>query len=211
MQLQFDDPSFMDCPMADVLSSSSLSSSDSDTDKSCDSDREGDDELTDWPGNNEGSLNVAGLGDFRRTKSQKMSQKGGGLPLIKSDEDTRMSAEDMRMQAAVVLPLKPGFVPVTVPLPSAATPPGFLNRGMPSMPIDMPMGMGGGGVGFGGGGGGGIGPQIESELSGETSNHFLSSPNTLNDVREFRAGCRRVREERPSFSVITSINEDLSR
>lgn len=203
----------------DILSSSSLSSSDSETDKSCDSDREGDDELTDWPGN-EGSMAFSGTADFKRTKSQKMSQKGGGLPLIKSDDtqddDTRMSAEEVRDHSCrmlpVVLPLKPGFVPVTVPLPSV-TPPGFLNRATPSLPIDMPMGgTGGGGTGGGGAAGsGGSGPQIESELSGETSNHFLSSPNALNDVREFRAGCRRVREERPSFSVITSVNEDLSR
>ena len=104
MQFQFED-----CPMADILSSSSLSSSDSETDKTCDSDREGDDELTDWPGN-EGVATLPG----GRSKSQKMMGKGG-LPLIKSDdtqdEDTRMSAEDMgvstsmRMQP-VVLPLR---------------------------------------------------------------------------------------------------------
>ena len=46
-------------------------------------------------------------------------------------------------------------------------------------------------------------------LPGETSNHFLSSPNTFCEVREIRAGCRRVRDERPGFSIITSFNEDL--
>ena len=211
MQFQFED-----CPMADILSSSSLSSSDSETDKTCDSDREGDDELTDWPGN-EGVATLPG----GRSKSQKMMGKGG-LPLIKSDdtqdEDTRMSAEDMgvstsmRMQP-VVLPLKPGFVPVTPLMPLASTGAGgLLDRGNRTLPIDMPLGMGGCSFtgGIAGVAGIGVAP-IESEMSGETSNHFLSSPNATNEVREFRAGCRRVREERPSFSVITSVNEDLSR
>jgi G patch domain-containing protein 2 len=53
--------------------------------------------------------------------------------------------------------------------------------------------------------------QIESEMSGETSNNFLSSPNHQLEVREFLAGCRRVREERPGFSIISSANEYLSR
>ena len=53
--------------------------------------------------------------------------------------------------------------------------------------------------------------QIESEMSGETSNNFLSSPNNLPEIREFRAGCRRIREERPGFSIISSANEYLSR
>lgn len=50
---------------------------------------------------------------------------------------------------------------------------------------------------------------IESEMSGETSN-ILSSPNTQSrEVREIRAGCRRVREEsyRPGYSI--GFNEDL--
>lgn len=253
MQIQFWDPSFPDCPMAGDSASSSLSSSDSETDKTCDSDREGDDELTDWPGN-EGTMTVLGVGggggsgsgsgggDFKRTKSQKAGSMKGGVLLAKSDdtqdEDTRMSAEElgvlqgresMRMQP-IVLPLKPGFVPVqaaasvglqpVVSSSSVAT--GFLSR-VPSasMPIDMPTTMhvsgGAGGFVVGPGGSGSfiaagvVGPQIESEMSGETSNHFLSSPNGLNEVREFRAGCRRVREERPSFSVITSVNEELSK
>lgn len=46
---------------------------------------------------------------------------------------------------------------------------------------------------------------------GETSNHFLSSPNNtpFSEVREIRAGCRRIRDERPGFSIMTSFNEDL--
>lgn len=51
---------------------------------------------------------------------------------------------------------------------------------------------------------------IESEMSGETSNNFPSSPNTLTgEVREIRAGCRRVREDsyRPGYSI--GFNEDL--
>lgn len=52
-------------------------------------------------------------------------------------------------------------------------------------------------------------PIIESEMSGEASTHFFSSPNTFGEVREIRAGCRRIRDERPGFSIITSFNEDL--
>lgn len=52
-------------------------------------------------------------------------------------------------------------------------------------------------------------PQIESEMSGETSNHFLSSPNM--EVREIRAGCRRIRNERPGFTIFSSVNDHLSR
>lgn len=53
--LQFDDQALvMDCSVAnELLSSSSLSSSDSEGVVTNDSDREGDDELTDWPGNEE--------------------------------------------------------------------------------------------------------------------------------------------------------------
>lgn len=32
-----------------------------------------------------------------------------------------------------------------------------------------------------------------------------------NEIREIRAGCRRIREERPGFSIISSVNELLSR
>lgn len=51
LKLQFDDQNFMDCGINDFLSSSSLSSSDSEAEETNESDHEGDDELTDWPGN----------------------------------------------------------------------------------------------------------------------------------------------------------------
>ncbi|XP_077284538.1 uncharacterized protein LOC143910057 isoform X2 [Arctopsyche grandis] len=53
--LQFDDPNIdMDCSITnEAVSSSSISSSDSEGVVTNDSDREGDDELTDWPGNEE--------------------------------------------------------------------------------------------------------------------------------------------------------------
>lgn len=51
--------------------------------------------------------------------------------------------------------------------------------------------------------------QIESEMSGETSNPFLSSPSM--EVREIRAGCRRIRDERPGFTIFSSVNEHLAR
>lgn len=69
--------------------------------------------------------------------------------------------------------------------------------------------------------------QIESEMSGETSNHtYMPSPNSIEtfvstdntmlafpteEIREFRSGCRRVNNERPGFTVKISVNERLSK
>uniref|UniRef100_A0A1B0CLR5 Uncharacterized protein n=1 Tax=Lutzomyia longipalpis TaxID=7200 RepID=A0A1B0CLR5_LUTLO len=174
MQLQFDDPNFMDCSLSEFLSSSSLSSSDSEAAATNESDHEGDDELTDWPGN-EVMINFASKNDFKRARPPKLTK-------TRSNHETRDPDTDMmNVDGAQPVPLLTGH-----------------------------MLLGGKALGGGGGGAGGC-PEIESEMSGETSNHFLSSPNTLSDVREIRAGCRRIREERPGFSIITSVNEDLSR
>lgn len=213
-QLQFDDPSFMDCNMEDFLSSSSISSSESEGGgQTCDSD--GDDELTDWPGN-EVMINFASKNDFKRARPQKQLFKPQiTLPQIKSsddqvgqqDDDTLMSGDDLHIMSNVQHQMpQPGFVQFNINHPNSRRPANAhqasllaASRNVSSLPINIAHTIVS------------VRPQIESEMSGETSNHFLSSPNAPNEVREIRAGCRRVREERPSFSIITSVNEDLSR
>lgn len=232
MQLQFDDPaSFMDCSMADLPSSGSLStsssSSEEDSDQTTDSDREGDDELTDWPGN-EAMINFASRNDFKRARPPKLFK--ALLPLINSDDvtgqddDTLMSGDELMGQpqlhlqgqavaaavkatatAPVVFVPRPGFMPVVhsqvCQQPAWIPPVPVFRQTIPTLPIDISTLATTASA-----------PQIESEMSGETSNHHLmSSPNAPFEVREIRAGCRRVREERPSFSIIASVNEDLAK
>lgn len=98
LKLQFDDQSFMDCGnINDFLSSSSLSSSDSETEETNESDHEGDDELTDWPGH-EAMVNFASKNEFKRA-NKKATNK---LPQIKQqddiiqDDDTLMSADEVQ-------------------------------------------------------------------------------------------------------------------
>ncbi|XP_054728543.1 uncharacterized protein LOC129237683 [Anastrepha obliqua] len=198
-QLQFAvDQHTMDCEsFNDFSSSSSLSSSDSeDAQTTNDTDREGDDELTDWPGN-EG---VSGPADAKNDSKRKLTKKCNN-PLIKSDEGSLASGmgEDD-----------------TIMLGSEDWSPNISNdnlelRYRPSEPITIVN------KGFD------LGrniceatiipfKQIESEMSGETSNPFLSSPpSQLSEIREIRAGCRRIKDERPGFSIKTSVNERLAR
>lgn len=246
MQLQFDDPNGMD-----FLSSSSLSSSDSEAAETNESDREGDDELTDWPGN-EAMVNFASKNDFKRAKPLR-SITGTIKPMlsqIKAVNDESLAQDDDTLMSADDLPISPNAASATmytgtasvVPLSgltsssstmassssAAQIPPGTLHlpiKFSPAMqsnappvqtdvllqptaprilstttpPASMPINIGGGGVGA----------IVESEMSGETSNHFLSSPS--NEVREIRAGCRRIRDERPGFTIFSSVNEHLSR
>lgn len=207
MQLQFDDPNGMD-----FLSSSSLSSSDSEAAETNESDREGDDELTDWPGN-EAMVNFASKNDFKRAKPLR-SNAATIKPIlsqIKAVNDESMVQDDDTLMSADDLPVSPNSASATmytgtasvVSLPAsvqtdALLPPTtrILSTATPaSMPIDI--------------GGGSSGAIVESEMSGETSNHFLSSPSI--EVREIRAGCRRIRDERPGFTIFSSVNEHLSR
>lgn len=232
LKLQFDDRNFMDCGnINDFLSSSSLSSSDSEAEETNESDHEGDDELTDWPGH-EVMVNFASKNEFKRA-----NKKAGKLPQIDviQDDDTLMSADDIQEQAQeespttlptnMSAPQFPNAIDLDVPghtyVPS--------NKMQSSHPINIIGGAIGNtfvpgssstsGVIADGGYGSSFAASynhkqpIESEMSGETSNHFLSSPNTFGagEVREIRAGCRRIREERPGFSIITSFNEDLLR
>lgn len=110
MQLQFgdDQTDFMDCGnFNDFLSSSSLSSSDSEAEETNESDIcEGDDELTDFPGH-EAMINFASKNEFKRANNIKKASVMTGmnavnkLPQIKQqddiiiqDDDTLMSADD---------------------------------------------------------------------------------------------------------------------
>lgn len=250
-RLQFDDPNAMDAQLAASGSSSSMSSSESDSEAAQrnDTDREGDDELTDWPGN-EAMVNFTSKNDFKRqaasaTSTSKTNRQlvksatGGGYnasPVLKSeepvvgavDDDTLMAADEMCPAAAgIVGGGAIGGPPNTLPLFNKFGP-----SVVPTVPIAIQgssSGGGGGSVACGGGGGSSVAAvhgshqpllsyQVESEMSGETSNNFLSSPSFgaaaergSFEVREIRAGCRRIHDERPGFSILTSINEELSK
>lgn len=254
MQLQFDDPNGMDCGnLNDFLSSSSLSSSDSEAAETNESDREGDDELTDWPGN-EAMVNFASKNDFKRAKPLRSNANviKSALPQLKGINDESMVQDDDTLMSGDDLPISPNAASATVytgtasvvPLSgltsssstmassssaAAQIPPGTLHlpvkfapamqapsvpndvllpptsrllstTNSTSMPIDIAPNI------FHNSSGGAI---VESEMSGETSNHFLSSPSI--EVREIRAGCRRIRDERPGFTIFSSVNEHLSR
>lgn len=247
MQIQFGNPIDMDCgSLNDFLSSSSLSSSDSEGDETNESDREGDDELTDWPGN-EAMVNFASKNDFKRAKSTRqlkaatLQGKVCHDDLVTLDEDTLMFAEDIPISpttshfpstSTVIAPpiISPAIIQGPNPLalqlklslPSShrsrlsaeqvmSSPstsdiqiPSNPLRAATSMPINIIQQATHHAI---------MGPtlgHVESEMSGETSNHFLSS-SQMADVREIRAGCRRVHNERPGYSIFSSINEHLSR
>lgn len=251
LQMQFNEQNGMECGnLNDFLSSSSLSSSDSEAGETNESDREGDDELTDWPGN-EAMVNFASKNDFKRAKPARNSISNPVSTLSKTvqsgryanddcmgqDEDTLMGQDELAtshsshlsssqnlIEPNILLGTEPTLFPSkfspalpsrllsndsqTLSSPSTSDSPLTLNssrilRNATSLPIDIiPQGH----QPFGADN---HVTQIESEMSGETSNHFLSSPNM--EVREIRAGCRRIRDERPGFTIFSSVNEHLSR
>ncbi|SPP78248.1 Hypothetical predicted protein [Drosophila guanche] len=204
----------------DFLSSSSLSSSSDSEDgghRRHDTGREGDDELTDWPGNEFGP---GGKYDPKRklTKKSLLSQ-------IRSDDtigedDTLMSGTETTVAAESA--------------PQAQTP--WLTDALQELarfqpaPASEPIEIQGGASGYRHATASFIDvnhcldmdinvdtvpavKQIESEMSGETSNPFLSSspPGQVQEVREIRAGCRRINGDRPGFSIKLSVNERLAR
>lgn len=220
MQLQFDDSNGMDCTgLNDFLSSSSLSSSDSEAAITNESDREGelgDDELTDWPGN-EAMVNFASKNDFKRAKHPRKAKMSGTDDLM-ADDDTLMSADEMIPSPdPQICSASTSAAGQNVSLAGTTMPPNSLHLPMKYTPASGPaltmedaqkaasipisiVAATPASSGF-----------VESEMSGETSNHFLSSTPPGIEVREFRAGCRRVRDERPGFTIFTSVNEHLSR
>lgn len=249
LKMQFSGQTGMDCGLNDFLSSSSLSSSDSEGGETNESDREGDDELTDWPGN-EAMVNFASKNDFKRAKPTRTSIHNAGLNKLTSsqtrfgnddymaqDEDTLMSADETpatytshssqnQTEQNILLATEPNIFaskfPASMhcrltsndsqtPSPPSTTDNQFTSnssrvlRNSSSLPIDIVS------HGHPNLSASSHATQIESEMSGETSNPypFLSSP--AMEVREFRAGCRRVRDERPGFTIFSSVNEHLSR
>lgn len=196
MQVQFDDR--MSCSISDLLSSSSLSSSDSEAVNTNESDHEGDDELTDWPGN-EGMVNFASKNDFKRANKTRGMKPS--LPQIKQqddiqDDDTLMSTDDnvIRKLASYDdidapaqlshggLKYSPGS---SEDLPMEQPKSAILSTGYPCT------------------------SRVAMNLEGPNS--FFPTADIFTDIREIRAGCRRIRDERPGFSIISSANELLAR
>ncbi|KAM8719084.1 hypothetical protein ACLKA7_011745 [Drosophila subpalustris] len=215
----------MDCSeLYDFFSSSSLSSSSDSEDghRRHDTDREGDDELTDWPGNEFGP---GGKYDPKRKLTKKSL-----LPQIRSDDtigedDTLMSGTEATATSTFIDSCGGG----TSQSPTQQDALQDLSRFQPTA-CSEPIRICGGGANRINRSGGlndndvcldmesnvnGMPPlkQIESEMSGETSNPFLSSspPIQVQEVREIRAGCRRINGDRPGFSIKLSVNERLAR
>lgn len=198
LQLQFEDATLMDCGLNEFLSSSSLSSSSDSEAETNESDREGDDELTDWPGN-EAMVNFTSKNDFKRAKPRPKTILLQKLDDVSAqDDDTLMSTDELGVTSAVPIP------PTTLNLSVKYAPAPSLDDVGVSTMTTLPIDITGGVVG------GPLRNQIESEMSGETSNYFLSGGNRV-EVREIRAGCRRVRNERRGFTILTSANEEFSR
>lgn len=226
MQLQFGDPNGMDCEnFNDFLSSSSLSSSDSEAAETNESDREGDDELTDWPGN-EAMVNFASKNDFKRAKPQRSTPMAAKNSLLAKgyddamgqDDDTLMSADELHISPnpspfnrnsaegiAVASQLPPSSLNLPLKFSPAINTPSLSTRQTTSLPIDITPSANQYNTFLTNK----VEKQLESEMSGETSNPLLSSPGI--EVREIRAGCRRVHDDRPGFTIFTSVNEHLSR
>uniref|UniRef100_A0A182NQC5 R3H domain-containing protein n=1 Tax=Anopheles dirus TaxID=7168 RepID=A0A182NQC5_9DIPT len=192
----------MDCggQVNDFLSSSSLSSSDSEAVLANETDHEGDDELTDWPGN-EAMITFASKHDFRKayhgnnrvpaTHTSSVLGRPIMLPQVQQqdepdlppDDDTLMSADEFLTTASV---------------PDAMGGITMQDMGLGTLDPNMAL-------------------PIGTELAGMSSPFLVNNiapGQTLplaNEIREIRAGCRRIREERPGFSIISSVNELLSR
>lgn len=89
--LQFDDSNInMDCTIVnDAVSSSSISSSDSEGVVTNDSDREGDDELTDWPGNDE----ISSFSKNLNLKVQRPSPNGLSKTTVQQSNKTPLKKD----------------------------------------------------------------------------------------------------------------------
>ncbi|XP_053694705.1 uncharacterized protein LOC128742386 [Sabethes cyaneus] len=205
MQSPYDDR--MNCPnMSELLSSSSLSSSDSEAINTNESDHEGDDELTDWPGN-EGMINFTSKNDFKRLNKTRVMKPS--LPQIKQqddiqDDDTLMSTDD-----TVIKPLN--FEVTTLGtahnnLNSPKCSPGSsedlpLNKSTSTFSIQHMDASSSSCQAW----------LVKKNVQDEVASTFFTPPNIYTEIREIRAGCRRIRDERPGFSIISSANELLSR
>uniref|UniRef100_A0A8W7PNN6 Uncharacterized protein n=1 Tax=Anopheles coluzzii TaxID=1518534 RepID=A0A8W7PNN6_ANOCL len=194
----------MDCGGQDFLSSSSLSSSDSEAVLANETDHEGDDELTDWPGN-EAMITFASKHDFRKAYHGNRAPGLAGasssaltraclLPHVdrqdEPDDDTLMSADELLTAASV-----PGAASEITMQPVGgvvAVDAIGLSGIEPSLALP-------------------IGPDLAGINTPFLVNNIAPGLPLANEIREIRAGCRRIREERPGFSIISSVNELLSR
>ncbi|XP_037943643.1 uncharacterized protein LOC119676466 isoform X2 [Teleopsis dalmanni] len=172
--------------------SSSLSSTGSDDDDTANgTDREGDDELTDWPGN-ETAIDNKYDPKRKLTKKNQQHIKFEDGTIIEDDNVMSRSCEWSNINKKEHLEVR--FQP--------SEPIAILNNSCAIFPTsnyfkdDINITF----------------KQIESDISGETTNRLLaSSCNQTSEVREIRAGCRRIKCERPGFSIKTSANERLAR
>ncbi|CAB3227791.1 unnamed protein product [Arctia plantaginis] len=256
--LQFEDSnSGMDCAGNE---SSSLSSSDSDGVVTNDSDREGDDELTDWPGieelkvfnksltikttksvNNNSPKSTSSMPPPKRLKKEKMLVKSGWTssknrfkkkrPKVDSgnDEDAMMS------DSKTVVDLEEELVSkenrdILQPHSSFSSFSDIKNAGVSGQNANQSFFQS-----F----------QAFQEKSGQKDESFNQTPRTnfslqktsssdlnlsekspqsdhyysehsmgnaaVTEVREIRAGCRRIRDERPGFLILSAANEQLSK
>ncbi|CAH2041610.1 unnamed protein product, partial [Iphiclides podalirius] len=256
-QLQFEDSnSGMDCTGNE---SSSLSSSESDGVVTNDSDREGDDELTDWPGieelkvfnksltfksskvNNNCTKSVSNMPPPKRLKKESFSCKGGWgscknrfkkkRPKVDSGNDDDAMMSDSR----TVVDLEEGTPPkgnrdILQPHPSFSSFSDIKNAGVTAENANETF--------FHSfqafkekserdEGAFGQTPRTNFTLQKTSSSdlnaserspqsdHYCSEHSMGNapvtEVREIRAGCRRIREERPGFLILSAANEQLSK
>ncbi|XP_047534151.1 uncharacterized protein LOC125068856 [Vanessa atalanta] len=252
--LHFDDSnSGMDCTGNE---SSSLSSSDSDGVITNDSDREGDDELTDWPGieelkvfnksltfkssksvNNNCTKSVSNMPPPKRLKKEKFLVKGGWASCknrykkkrakvdsgndddaMMSDSKTVVDVEDEALKEKEILPHS-----------SYSTFSDVMNAGVSGQNADETF----------------FHSFQEFQEKSEKKEEFNQTPRTnftlqktsssdlnisekspqsdhycsensmgnagVSEVREIRAGCRRIRDERPGFLILSAANEQLSK
>ncbi|CAK1582941.1 unnamed protein product [Parnassius mnemosyne] len=254
--LLFDDSnSGMDCAGNE---SSSLSSSESDGVITNDSDREGDDELTDWPGieelkvfnksltfksskvNNNFTKSVSNMPPPKRLKTDNINVKGCSNSKNRfkkkrakvdsgNDEDTMMSDSKTIVDLDDELILKENR-DILQPNSSFSSFSDIKNAGVSGKNADETF--------F-------HSFQMFKEKSKQNEEAFNRTPRTnftlqktsssdlnvsekspqsdhyysehsmgnvpVNEVREIRAGCRRIREERPGFLILSAANEQLSK
>lgn len=257
--LQFEDSnSGMDCAGNE---SSSLSSSDSDGVVTNDSDREGDDELTDWPGieelkvfnksltfkssrsvnnNNNNSTNSVNMPPPKRLKKEKLLVKGGWASCKNRFKKKRAKVDSgndddaMMSDSKTIVDVEDEMIckenrDILQPHSSFSSFSDIKNAGVSGQNANESFFQS-----F----------QAFQEKSGQQADTFSQTPrtnfslqktsssdlnvsekspqsdhyysehsmgNAVTEVREIRAGCRRIHEERPGFLILSAANEQLSK
>lgn len=238
--------------------SSSLSSSDSDGLVTNDSDREGDDELTDWPGieelkvfnksltfkssksvNNNSPKSVSNMPPPKRLRKEKSLVKSGWASCKNRFKKKRAKVDSgndddaMMSDSKTVVDLEDGVMlkenrDILQPHSSFSTFSDIKNAGVSGqcaneffqsfLAFQEKTGDQDGFV---------RAPRTNFSLQKTSSSdlnvsekspqsdHYYSEHSmgiaTVTEVREIRAGCRRIREERPGFLILSAANEQLSK